>query len=1208
MSWIQDVFNPKSRSWEEMYRNRWAHDKVIRSTHGVNCTGSCSWNIHVKQGLVAFEYQALDYPRFDPETPSYEPRGCQRGISQSWYVYSALRVKYPYVRGALLDLWNDALKTHADNPIAAWESLVTNDEKRAAWQKARGKGGFRRTTWKEVLPMLAAANLSTAQRHGADRIIGFSPIPAMSMISYAAGARYLQLLGGVCLSFYDWYCDLPPASPEIWGEQTDVAESADWYKSRYIAVVGSNVLMTRTPDAHFLVEARHQGAKVVVFSPDFSQTSKIADEWVPIHQGQDGAFWMSATHVLLKEFHADRRVDYFDGYMRRYTDGPMLVELIDDGRGGLRPGQMLRASSLEETKNEELSDWKLLVFDEELKLRMPQGTVGHRWQKKKGQWNLESRDARNGEDYTPKLTLLGASDEIAEIAIDDFTLPGPPQTLKRAVPARRVMTVNGPRLVTTSFDLLLAQYGIDRNLGKGTWPQNYDDASQPFTPAWQEQFTGVPAADVTRFAREWGATAESTQGRCSIIIGAGVNHWYHNNLIYRSCITALMVTGCIGKSGGGWNHYVGQEKLAPQGSWAPIAFALDWGGPPRLQNAPSFHYIHSDQWRYDRAFNDLCPVTDDQHPMASGHTADRQAMAVRNGWLPCFPQFDQPNRNVLDAARQSGSEDVAAFVASQLKDRKLRFSMEDPDNPQSWPRVFYIWRGNALQASAKGHEYFLRHYLGADSAAIAEEKAKDDIHDVTWRETAPRGKMDLIVDINFRMDTSALYSDVVLPAASWYEKDDLSSTDMHTYIHPLQKAVPPCWESKSDWQIFRELAKQTQELARKANIESFDDLVITPLMHDTPAEIAQPTVRDWTRGECDPIPGRTMPNVTIVRRDYANLYNRFISVGPKFRDMGLGAHGTKYAVDDLYDEWLQHDPVETWDGKSYPSLREDRTTCDVILRFAAETNGELAFRAFQHESEKSGRDHSHLVAGTRGVRYNFDDLIRQPRRVFTTPFWTGITTGGRTYAGFAQNIEELLPWRTLSGRQHLYLDHEVYRAYGEHLPTYKPRPDQEAIGDLAITPSDGLVLNYLTPHGKWHIHSTYGDTLRMLTLSRGTEPVWMNDKDAKSANINDNDWVEILNDHGVVMTRACVSARIPRGMCFIYHATERTIGTPKTTARGGKPLRAGGHNSLTRARLKPLFMIGGYAQFTYGFNYWGPQGINRDTYVVVRKMKGAPQW
>jgi nitrate reductase alpha subunit len=1213
VTWIRDLFDSESRSWEEHYRNRWAHDRVVRSTHGVNCTGGCSWNIHVKQGLVAWEYQALDYPRFDRDIPSYEPRGCQRGISNSWYIYSPLRVKYPYVRGVLLQLWQDALARHSD-PIAAWESLVTDPEARAKWQKARGKGGFRRVSWDEIMPMLAAANLYTAREHGPDRVIGFSPIPAMSMVSYAAGARYLQLLGGVCMSFYDWYCDLPPASPEIWGEQTDVAESADWYKSRFVAVVGSNVLTTRTPDAHFLVEARHQGAKVVVFSPDFSQTSKVADEWVPINQGQDGAFWMAVGHVLLKEFHAERQVPFFDDYLRRFTDGPFLVELNEES-GAYRPGRQMRASAIAGMKDEELADWKLLLFDETLKLRAPKGTVGHRWQKQRGQWNLETRDSATGEEFTPRLTLTGAADEIVTVAVDDFSESGPPRRLLRAVPARRIDTVDGVRLVTTAFDLLLAQYGVERNLGArpaaGQWPKGYDDATHPFTPAWQEQFTGVAANDVIRFAREWGKTAEETGGRCMVIIGAGVNHWYHNNLIYRACITALMLTGCVGRNGGGWNHYVGQEKLVPMASWAPIAFATDWGGPPRLQNTPSFHYMHSDQWRYDKPFQDVCPVTEARHPVASGHTADRQVFAVRAGWLPCFPQFDRPNHEVLSAARGAGAktpEAIAGHLAGELRQRKLRFSMEDPDNPRSWPRVFWIWRGNALQASAKGHEYFLRHYLGTDDAAVAAEQAEGKTRDVVWQKAAS-GKFDLVVDLNFRMDTSALYSDVVLPSASWYEKDDLNSTDLHSFIHPLQKAVPPCWESKSDWQIFRDLARHTQELAAKSMPAPWDDLVLTPLLHDTPAEVAQPAVRDWMKGECEAIPGRTMPGVTVVQRDYANLYNRFISLGPKYRDMGLGVHGTKYAVDDVYDQWLGGDRVERWNGATYPSLREDRTVCEVILRFAAETNGELAWRAFRNESEKTGRDHSHLAAGTRGVSYSFDDLVQQPRRVLTTPFWTGVTKDGRTYAGFCQNVEELIPWRTLSGRQHLYLDHEAYRAFGEHLPTYKPRPDERTAGDLERTPSDGksLVLNYLTPHGKWHIHSTYGDNLRMETLSRGIEPIWINDDDAAAIGLNDNDWVEVLNDHGVVVTRACISARIPRGITVIYHATERTIGNPMSSERkkDGRPRRGGGHNSLTRVRLKPLFMIGGYAQFTWAFNYWGPQGVNRDTYVVVRKAREA---
>ena len=118
-SWIQDIVDPNTRSWEEFYRNRWSHDKVIRSTHGVNCTGSCGWMVYVKDGIVTWEMQALDYTALAGEIPPYEPRGCQRGISYSWYLYSPLRVKYPYLRGVLMDLWREARKVHAD-PVAAW--------------------------------------------------------------------------------------------------------------------------------------------------------------------------------------------------------------------------------------------------------------------------------------------------------------------------------------------------------------------------------------------------------------------------------------------------------------------------------------------------------------------------------------------------------------------------------------------------------------------------------------------------------------------------------------------------------------------------------------------------------------------------------------------------------------------------------------------------------------------------------------------------------------------------------------------------------------------------------------------------------------------------------------------------------------------------------------------------------------------------------
>ena len=167
----------------------------------------------------------------------------------------------------------------------------------------------------------------------------------MSMISYAAGARFLQLMGGVSLSFYDWYCDLPPASPEIWGEQTDVHESADWYNAKLLAVMGSNIHMTRTPDCHFLAEARYSGAKMLVFSPDFSQVAKYADEWVPVNAGQDGAFWMAVNHVLLKEFHHEQQTPFFLDYAAQVHRLPFLVELTEaDGEVSARANSCARTA------------------------------------------------------------------------------------------------------------------------------------------------------------------------------------------------------------------------------------------------------------------------------------------------------------------------------------------------------------------------------------------------------------------------------------------------------------------------------------------------------------------------------------------------------------------------------------------------------------------------------------------------------------------------------------------------------------------------------------------------------------------------------------------------------------------------------------------------------------------------------------------------
>ncbi|MFZ3048833.1 MAG: molybdopterin dinucleotide binding domain-containing protein, partial [Desulfatirhabdiaceae bacterium] len=187
-----------------------------------------------------------------------------------------------------------------------------------------------------------------------------------------------------------------------------------------------------------------------------------------------------------------------------------------------------------------------------------------------------------------------------------------------------------------------------------------------------------------------------------------------------------------------------------------------------------------------------------------------------------------------------------------------------------------------------------------------------------------------------------------------------------------------------------------------------------------------------------------------------------------------------------------------------------------------------------------------------------------------------------------------------------YQDHAWMRDFGEQLPVFRPPLDMLALESTHVKrdPGKEIILNYLTPHSKWSIHSTYSDTLTMLTLFRGGEAIWINDVDAIKIDIKDNDWLECFNVNGVVMAKAVVSPRIPQGAAFMYHAQERLINTPGSKLSGQ---RGGTHNSVTRIMVKPTHMIGGYAQLSYGFNYYGPVGSQRDEIIVIRKA-GEVEW
>ncbi len=838
------VVTNENRTWEKGYRQRWQHDKVVRSTHGVNCTGSCSWKIYVKNGLVTWETQQTDYPRTRADLPNHEPRGCARGASYSWYLYSANRLKYPKVRKRLLKMWREARATM--EPVEAWASIVENPAKSKEYKQIRGHGGFVRSHWEEVNEIIAAANVYTAKTHGPDRILGFSPIPAMSMVSYAAGSRYLSLIGGVCLSFYDWYCDLPPSSPQTWGEQTDVPESADWYHSNYIIAWGSNVPQTRTPDAHFFTEVRYKGAKTVAITPDYSEVAKLTDLWLSPKQGTDAALGMAFGHVILKEFHLDNPSEYFSSYCRQYTDMPYLVKLEKRDDGSYKPGRFLRASDLDNSLNEENNpEWKTIAIDENTgNLVAPKGSIGFRWGEQ-GKWNIQEQDSA-GNGIKQKMTLVEDHDQVLDVAFPyfggikhvHFQHNEQQDILLHKLGAKLVTQADGSAVyVVTVFDLLCANYGLDRGLGGDHVAKSYDD-NKAYTPAWQERITGVSRDNVIQVAREFADNANKTRGKSMIIVGAAMNHWYHMDMNYRALINMLVMCGCVGQSGGGWAHYVGQEKLRPQTGWTPLAFALDWSRPPRHMNSTSFFYSHTDQWRYEKVGMDeiLSPLENEEDWQVS--TIDYNVRAERMGWLPSAPQFNTNPLHICKRAQAAG-KDPLEFVVEQLKSGELQFSCEDPDDPVNFPRNMFIWRSNLLGSSGKGHEYFMKHLLGTTNGVMGKdlgEEGGQKPQEVVWHDEAPEGKLDLLVTLDFRMSTTCLYSDIVLPTATWYEKNDLNTSDMHPFIHPLSAAVDPAWESRSDWEIYKGIARKFSEIA-VGHLGVEKDLLTLPMQHDSPGRV-----------------------------------------------------------------------------------------------------------------------------------------------------------------------------------------------------------------------------------------------------------------------------------------------------------------------------------------------------------------------------------
>lgn len=354
--------------------------------------------------------------------------------------------------------------------------------------------------------------------------------------------------------------------------------------------------------------------------------------------------------------------------------------------------------------------------------------------------------------------------------------------------------------------------------------------------------------------------------------------------------------------------------------------------------------------------------------------------------------------------------------------------------------MLFNWRTNLLGSSAKGTRFFLRHMIGADNDVQAEELPESKRPaTMRWREEEAQGKLDLMVTADFRNTSTTLHSDVVLPAATWYEKHDISSTDIHPFMHTFNPAIQPPWDSHTDYELFQELADLASQLGAK-HLGTRTDLVAAPLNHDTPDEQLSSRRGSPPRGDRIGSPAsrcrRSSPSSAIS----LNL-PRSSTPSVRSRKMGMATKSVPFQpAEQIADLGKRNGLIDTSIGKR-PAVDTAVKACEMVLTLSGTTNGKVAVQGWKNQAKRTGHDASKLAEGDEEKLIRYSDIVSAPVGVITSPEWSGSEHGGRRYTAFAVNLEQSKPWHTLSGRMHYFLDHDWMREMGEQLPIFRPPVD-----------------------------------------------------------------------------------------------------------------------------------------------------------------------
>ncbi|HET8944406.1 MAG TPA: molybdopterin-dependent oxidoreductase, partial [Dehalococcoidia bacterium] len=317
--------------------------------------------------------------------------------------------------------------------------------------------------------------------------------------------------------------------------------------------------------------------------------------------------------------------------------------------------------------------------------------------------------------------------------------------------------------------------------------ENLKETLEDYTPDKASKITGVQPSVISKLALK---VANARAVHC--LQGFNVNKFYHGDLMERAMALVMALTGNFGRKGTGmrgWNsaQLVSSEMLKTRpGLEGFLTFA---------RNARK---SEKELLKKDDTLSEEMVLIETEREEVRGKTVTD---------MPATPLFVPP---AFYWYHHAGYKDI--WNKPEWNDNTMKRSFDDYFNEamdKGW------WDGLVRPGPDKPPRF----YMGVAGSTLRRTRGGyKQLLDELWP------KLKLIVACEIRMSTTAYFSDIILPAAAFYEKIDFRFPTAHTnFLTFSDKAVDPVGESKPEWEIFALLAKKLQERARARGIDEYED-------------------------------------------------------------------------------------------------------------------------------------------------------------------------------------------------------------------------------------------------------------------------------------------------------------------------------------------------------------------------------------------------